>query len=173
MKHYPKSKLNRYEPFFIITKHKEGAGFDYVVDIENVERLRKQKGMFLIFTTDLDETPENALYHYRAKDVVEKLFDQIKCDMDGNRIRTHSEETTDGKTFVIFIACIIRTFLLNKLSQYLTDTSTSLKKALNQLSNIGIVSNSVGFRFTKALSKKQKDILMAFSADKDILESLV
>jgi transposase len=135
-KRYPKSKLKRYEPYFILTKHEIGGGFDYSIDIQKVEAARKRKGFFLIFTTDMASTPEDTLYHYRAKDAAEKLFDQIKCDMDGNRVRTHNEQTTDGKVFVTFIACIIRSYLLEKLKQFLADNSTSLKKALNQLSNI-------------------------------------
>lgn len=172
LKRYPKSKLNRYEPYFIITKHENDSGFDYCVDVEKVNNTRKRKGFFMIFTTDMESTPEDTLYHYRAKDVVEKLFDQIKCDMEGNRIRTHNEQTTDGKVFVTFVACVIRTYLLNKLNQYLTDSSTSLKKALSQLSNITIISGSSGFRFTKALTKKQKQILKPFGADKTIISSL-
>jgi transposase len=172
LKRYPKSKLKRYEPYFVITKHEQGSGFDYAVDVDKVDRLRKSKGYFLIFTTDMESNPEDTLYHYRAKDAVEKIFDQIKCDMDGNRIRTHNEQTTDGKVFVTFVACAIRSYLLSKLSQYLTDSSTSLKKALSQLSNITIISSSKGFRFTKALTKKQKQILKPFDADKSILTSL-
>ena len=172
LKRYPKSKLKRYEPYFIITKHEKGSGFDYCVDATKVDNLRKRKGYFLIFTTDMTATPEDTLYHYRAKDVIEKLFAQIKCDMDGNRARTHNEQTTDGKVFVTFIACIIRTYLLSKLTQYLTDHSTSLKKAFSQLSNITIISSPNGLRFTKALSKKQRLILKPFDADKSILDSL-
>jgi hypothetical protein len=81
--------------------------------------------------------------------------------MDGNRTRTHNDQTTDGKTFVTFIACAIRSYLLHMLAQYLIDNSTSLKKTLNQLSNITILSGQDGHRFTKALSKKQKQILAA------------
>jgi transposase len=117
LKRYPKSKLKRYEPYFNITKHEGGSGFDYSVDAEKVDNIRKYKGFFLIFTTDMESTPEDTLYHYRAKDAIEKLFDQIKCDMDGNRIRTHNELTTDGKVFVTFIACVIRSYLLNMLDQ--------------------------------------------------------
>jgi transposase len=172
LKRYPKSKLKRYEPYFTITKHDNGNGFEYSVDAEKVDTIRKYKGFFLIFTTDMDSTPEDTLYHYRAKDAIEKLFDQIKCDMDGNRIRTHNEQTTDGKVFVTVVACIIRSYLLNRLSQYLTDNSTSLKKTLHQMSSITIISNTNGFRFTKALTKKQKQILKAFSADTTIISSL-
>jgi len=171
LKRYPKSKLKRYEPYFVITKHENDSGFDYYVDIEKVNNARKRKGFFMIFTTDMEATPEDTLFHYRAKDVIEKLFDQIKCDMDGNRIRTHNEQTTDGKVFVTFIACVLRTYLLTKLTQYLIDSSTSLKKALSQLSNITIISSTDGFRFTKALTKKQKQILKSFAADKVILSS--
>ena len=172
LKRYPKSKLKRYEPYFAITRHESGSGFDYSVDAEKVDSLRKHKGFFLIFTTDTDSTPEDTLYHYRAKDAIEKLFDQIKCDMDGNRIRTHNEQTTDGKVFVTVAACIIRSYLLNTLDQYLTDNSTSLKKAFSQMSNITIISKANGHRLTKALTKKQKQILKAFHADTAIIASL-
>ena len=80
-------------------------------------------------------------YHYRAKDAIEKLFEQIKCDMD-------------GKVFVTFVACIIRSYLLSHLNQYLMDNSTSMKKVFSQLSNITIISSGNSFRFTKALTKK-------------------
>jgi len=170
LKRYPKSKLGRYKQYFIITE--KPGGFDYTVDREKVDKLMRYKGFFLLFATDKEDTPDSTLRHYRDKDAVEKLFDQIKCDMDGNRIRTHYEITTDGKTFVIFVACIIRSYLLQKLHQYLTDNSTSLKKALNQLSNIAVISSPNGLRFTKALTKKQKEILKPFNAHLEILLSL-
>ena len=173
LKRYPKSKLKRYTPYFILTKHENDAGFDYSVDVDKIDKLKKSKGFFLIFTTDSHATPEDILYHYRAKDSVEKIFAQIKCDMEGNRIRTHNEQTTEGKTFVTFIACIMRTYMLNKLNKYLKDNSTSMKKVFAQLSNITIISNTNELRFTKALTKKQKQILQSFNADKAIRDSLL
>ena len=172
LKRYPISKLARYEPYFTISKHSQGSGFDFEVDKDKVEAIRKTKGYFLIFSTDMESTPEDVLYHYCAKDVIEKLFDQIKCDMDGNRIRTHNEQTTDGKVFVTFVACVIRTYLMCKLEQYLTDNATSMKKVFSQLSNINVISGAKGLRFTKALSKKQKQILKPFGADSAIVTSL-
>jgi transposase len=59
----------------------------------------------------------DVLYYYRAKDADEKLFNQIKVEMEGNRIRTHNEEATGGKIFVIFLALIIRTYMRNKLKK--------------------------------------------------------
>jgi len=174
LKRFPKNKLKRYIPYFKITQHEGDKGFEYAVDTIKVDKLRKHKGYFLLFTTDMESTPSDILYYYRAKDADEKLFSQIKVDMDSNRIRTHNGETTEGKAFVIFVACIIRSYMLGKLSSYLTDNSTSLKKVFNQLSNINIISKNggSGLRFTKALTKKQKNILAAFGVSDDILASI-
>jgi len=120
LKRYPKSKLKRFSPYFTITKHEADSGFDFEVNVENIEKLRRHKGYFLIFSTDMTGTPDDILDYYRAKDADEKIFAQIKIDMDGNRIRTHSEATTDGKTFVTFIACILRSFMMRKLTSFLT-----------------------------------------------------
>lgn len=172
LKRYPKSKINRYTTYFTLIKHENDSGFDYAINADKIEKLRKNKGYFLLFSTDLESTPSDILYYYRAKDADEKIFAQIKVDMDGGRIRTHNEATTDGKTFVTFIACIIRSYMLSRLMDYLTENSTSMKKIVNQLSNITLISDSNGFRFTKALTKKQKAILSAFGAADDIIGSL-
>lgn len=174
LKRYPKNNIRRYDHYFILTKHEQDSGFDYVIDNAKVEKLRKAKGYFLIFSTEIQSSPADILSLYRAKDADEKLFSQIKVDMDGGRIRTHNETTTDGKTFVTFIACVIRSYILRKLNDYLTTNSTSLKKVFNQLSNISIISNSNNneYRFSKALTKKQKQILTVFEANDSIISSL-
>jgi transposase len=172
LKRYPKNNIRRYDAYFILTKHEQDSGFDYIVDNDKIEKLRKAKGYFLIFSTDMQSTPADILGHYRAKDADEKLFSQIKVDMDGGRTRTHNESTTDGKTFVTFIACIIRSYMLGKLSDHLASNSTSLKKVFNQLSNISIISTGNKYRFTKALTKKQKQILTVFEANDSILSSI-
>jgi transposase len=172
LKRYPKSKLKGFSPYFIITKHEKDSGFEYLPNTANIEKMRQSKGYFLIFSTDMACGPSEVLEHYRAKDADEKLFAQIKVDMDGWRIRTHNEATTDGKTFVTFIACVIRAYLLRGLRKYLRDNSTSLKKAFSQLSNITILSGHDGYRFTKALTRKHKQILAAFDGADDIVKSI-
>lgn len=172
LKRYPKSQLSRYGKFFIVTKHKNDNGFDFCVNYDAVDKLRQNKGFFLLFSTDMSAKPENLLYYYRAKDADEKLFDQIKVDMHGGRVRTHNEKTTNGKIFVTFIALAIRAYILGKLDKYITANSTSLKKALNKLENILVVSGTTECRFTKALTKQQKDILAHFDALDDIGKSL-
>jgi len=173
LKRFPKGRLGRYTPYFMLMPHGGDEGFDFMVDAVKVEGLRASKGFFMIFTTDLGVSAGEVLDHYRGKDAVEKLFCQIKVELGGSRVRTHSELATDGKSFVVFVACIIRNYLLNKLLGYLVETSCSLGKALNQLSNIVLLfSQEGGYRFAKALSKKQKDILSVFIESKDLDKTL-
>lgn len=155
---YPKSKLKYFSRYFRLTKHEDDSGFDYEADTEKIENQRKNKGFFLLFTNDMESSASSLLYYYRAKDADEKLFSQIKVDMDGRRIRTHNEQTTDGKTFVTFIACIIRSYMFGKLRQYLQDNSTSMNKVCSQLSNIIMIESEGKQRFAKALTKKQRKI---------------
>lgn len=171
-KRYPKSRLKYFNRYFRVTKHESDSGFHYEVDIEKIEKLRKNKGFFLLFTNDMESSASSQLYYYRAKDADEKLFAQIKVDMDGRRMRTHKEQTTDGKTFVTFIACVIRSYMLEKLHQYLQENSTSMNKVYSQLSNIIMIETAGGRRFTKAISKKQREILQQFNAYTAILTSL-
>lgn len=172
LKRYPESRLKRYAQYFRITRHTDDSGFDFAVDADKVDLLRQKKGFFLIFSTDSTLSHEDVLYHYRAKDAAEKLFSQLKVDMQGSRIRTHNEQTTNGKAFVLFVALAIRTYMMGKLKKYLTDDATSLKKILNQLTNITVITTGGKARFTKALTKDQKLILSAFDATDDILKSI-
>ena len=141
------------------------------MNVEKVEELCKNKGFFLLFTTDMEASATDLLYFYRAKDADEKIFGQIKNEMSGKRTRTHSEQTTDGKTFVIFLACLLRSYMFGKLQRYLSEQSTSMKKVWNQLSNIIMVECNGVKRLAKALTKKQKDILSIFGLERDILSA--
>jgi len=150
LKRYPKGKLKKYQPYFRMTQ--KGNGFDYEVDTDKVERLRSRMGFFLLFSNDMVSTPSDHLYYYRAKDADEKLFAQIKVEMEGYRIRTHNSITTEGKIFTVFIASILRSALLGKSSPYLIRNSTSLKKVIAQLADVKIISINGGVMFTKALT---------------------
>ena len=66
----------------------------------------------------------------------------------------------------------LRSYILNKAQAYLTDHSTSMKKILNQLSNIFLIEYNGVKRFAKALTKTQKQILALFDVEETILRSL-
>ena len=47
------------------------------------------------------------LEYYRNKDNVEKVFDIVKNEMDGDRLRVHSQYNTEGRLFIKYVALII------------------------------------------------------------------
>jgi transposase len=172
LKRCPKNSQQRYSKYFTLKKHGNSDEFDFHVNNGEVDKLRRGKGCFLLFSSDMSAKPEDSLSYYRDKDADEKLFDQIKLDMGGGHVRTHIIRTTDGKIFVTFIALAIRSYMLGKLRKYINLNSTSLKKSLNKLENIIVVHTGGSCRFTKALTRQQKDILAHFNAVADIAASL-
>jgi hypothetical protein len=96
--------------------------------------------------------------------VIEKLFDLYKTEHDGYRVRTENEHTTEGKTFVNFIAAIIRLAIMTKISFYLQKVEPSIRIVLAKLNNIMISTNGTTKRLIKPLTKQQKEILSALDA---------
>jgi transposase len=172
LKSYPVGELKRYEKYFTISKHNNDSGFDFILNSKKINQMKRDNGFFLIFSTDLSQTPEDILYYYRAKYEDTKLFTQFKFYMEGRHICTHNEDTTDGKIFITFIALTIRAYMLDKLNNYLSENYSSLKLAINKLKNIIVINNNGKKRFSKALTNEQKEILSSFNAVDDIVASL-
>ncbi len=66
-----------------------------------------------MLTNRFQLAPESILSFYR--DEVEKIFDTLKNDFDGKRLRSHSKETIDGRLFTKFIALILHSALENHM----------------------------------------------------------
>jgi transposase len=123
--------------YFDLTKIDEGFRYEKRFDIIDAEAERA--GYFLLFSTDMESDVEDLLYYYRAKDVDEKMFYQLKVQIEGNRLRVHNDKTLSGKMFVVFIALIIRSYLLNNLSDYLSKEHITLKKAILRLPSLTVL----------------------------------
>ena len=60
LKRFPKNKFKQYSNYFKITQ--VDSGFEYSIDVEKVDKIRRQKGFYLIFTTRLSETSDKRVY---------------------------------------------------------------------------------------------------------------
>ena len=172
IKKYTTVDLKRYSNYIIITKNEHDSGFEYKQNDEKIDELVQEKGYFIIFTTDLNESAPRILDHYIGKDADEKLFQEIKDHISITRFKTHNEETTNGKMFVTFIACIIRKYIERKLNKYLSLKSISLDEAFMKLSNISLVTGLHMNRLQKALTKEQREILEVFNDNGAITNTL-
>jgi len=134
------------------------------------ERIRNL-GYFLMMTTDLNKSPTDILDIYRRKDVIEKSFDDLKNGLDMKRLRVHSEAAMDGKMFIAFIGLILKTFIHNKLRDYLAENnSVSLVQVFDELRMIKTVKTANGLAFRSPITKRQRKILECFGKTEDDLD---
>jgi len=150
------------EEYFIITDYGEGVR---TVDRNHdaVDDKIRNLGYFLMMTTDMGKTPEDILDVYRRKDIIEKSFDELKNDLDMKRLRVHSEDATEGKMFIAFIGLILRTYVHNKLKDYLDANSPlSMPQIFDELRMIKTVKTKSGMLLHNPVTKRQRTILEQF-----------
>ena len=88
-----------YERFFFV-KETPVRGVKVTFDEDAIAEYKKNRvGWFVLAGNDIKDKVK-ALEVYRAKDAVEKCFDDMKNDLDMKRIRMHTKETMDGRVFI-------------------------------------------------------------------------
>ncbi len=91
------------------------------------------------------------------------------------RLYIHSDEIAEGKTFVAFLALIVRSQMQNLLQQYMYDNKFTFKKILLELdkAKLIIAADRVnGCRLLNPPSKTLRDILSRLAVDTDSLTSV-
>ena len=126
------------------------------------DKLRNM-GYFLMLTTDLKKTPSEILEIYRKKDLIEKCFDELKNGLDMKRLRVHSDVAANGKMFIAFIGLILRTYVHQKLKDYMdSKRPISMAQIFDELRMIKTVKLIDGMWLHNPLTKRQRVILEQF-----------
>ena len=163
------------EEYFTVKKIGDGDGAAISVTRNHkvIDEHLHNMGYFLMMTTDLCKTPSEVLDIYRTKDVIETCFDDLKNGIDMKRLRVHSEAALDGKAFVAFIALILRSFVHNKLKDYMAQHRLSLAQIFDELRMIKAVKVRDGMLMSNPITKKQRTILSYFEkAEEDVHHAL-
>jgi len=141
-----------------------------------VKRALDLCGYFCIITSD-KMTAEEALIHYKGRDMSEKLFRADKSYIDSKSMRVHSAEAISAKIFVEFVALIVRSRIYNLLKESMIRMETDPKymtvpAALRELEKIEMIRRNNGsYRLDHAVTKKQRIILSSFALDEDSIRS--
>lgn len=124
-------------------------------------------GYFVIITSE-KMTAKEALDLYKCRDTSEKLFRGDKSYLGNKSFRTHTNESTQAKIFVEFVALIIR----NRFHNYIKNQIIKVGKkqnymnvpaAIRELEKIEMIRQVDGdYRLAYAVTAKQKQILEAF-----------
>jgi transposase len=161
------------EEYFGVSKTGKGDVKSVARNHEAIDEHLHNTGYFLMMTTDLKKTPADVLDIYRMKDVIETCFDDLKNGIDMKRLRVHSDEAMEGKAFVAFIALILRSYVHNRLKDYMSQQSLSLAQIFDELRMIKAVKIRDGMLLSNPITKKQRTILSYFGKeDQDIQKEL-
>ena len=156
-----KQITKKYRNYFVIDERSK-SDFTYEINHEYVNQKIKNMGFFILLTNDQKINSNTILKNYRQKDIIEKHFHQLKNELEFNRIRTHSEQTTEGKMFVGFLALILRSAMLNLIKNNEETKQLTFDKVLIELKKI----RSITFENSK------NEILPLTNLQKKILETL-
>lgn len=141
---------------------------------KNFKKIRaylSKMGSFVLLTNQPGMEQVEVLNYYRQKDQIEKIFDIVKNEMDGDRLRAHSQYNTEGRLFIRFIALILYAEIAKTMREKKLFEKYSVKELLAELRKLKITLIEKNDHFISELSKKQKIIFKAFDIKEDLLHS--
>jgi transposase len=116
-----------------------------------------------------DLSINDALGIYRNRDVIEKNFVSFKNRLDFRRMRTHWNETTEGKMFIGFLALTLLAYMLRAIKNNPLTKNLALGKVFIELRKIRMVSSSDSSEALIPLTKLQKTILSVLRVPHELL----
>jgi transposase len=122
-----------------------------------------KSGFFIVITNKAILQKEEVLSSYRDRDVVEKIFDTTKNELDTGRLRSHSGTAVEGRLFVKFIATVIYQQIRKVMRENDMFKKYSAIEMLKELSKIKRIVVPEIEPFTSECSKTQKDIFSKFN----------
>ena len=164
---YVNETLKSWKHFFLI-KESDG-GFSLERHVENIEKEINSMGVIILLTrkgTDL--LRDDILNFYRSKDSIEKIFSNLKNDLNEKRNRTHSLMTMRGSMFINFISLILISWIdhiMKEKKLHKKITKAEVYKILNQLKFYEL---ATGQLVLGECSSKQKSLFSAFKVKKNI-----
>ena len=132
--------------------------------IRNIKAKLSRFGYFILSTNRDDLDKETILTNYRNKDHVEKVFDLLKNEMDGGRLRAHSQINADARLFIKFLSLIIQSEIINIMRAEKLFKKYTVRELLAELRKIKLA-NINGEIIISEISKKQRLIFKAFKID--------
>lgn len=167
-----KEDLRSYEKLFNLHFDLNGFFISYSRKEAYIDRVINNFGYFALVSSNKISNDE-ALSNYRDRDVVEKMFRSIKSYLDYDSFGVYYDETLIAKTFIVFIASIIR----SKIHHYTKDLYKTDKKnftvpsILRELEKVEVTKNIKGiYHRTSAINAKNKKTLKVFNIDEKYID---
>jgi len=137
-------------------------------NIRKIKAKISKFGYFILSTNRDDLDKETILANYRNKDQVEKVFDLLKNEQDGGRLRVHSQLNADARLFINFLALIVQSEIIKIMRAEKLFKKYTIRELLTELKKIKLTKCNDEVIISE-ISKKQKMIFKAFKIDLDQL----
>jgi transposase len=74
---------------------------------EAINTYKTDRAGYWVIVTNREKNASSALFAYRERSLIEVQFDDMKNELDLERLRTHGQDTMRGRVFVQFLALVI------------------------------------------------------------------
>jgi transposase len=155
------AKSREHKKYLNIRKS-EKADSGYTVNIREdaVNAALGTHGWLVLISNDVVDI-RSAIRIYRAKDVVEKGFLRLKCDLDLGRLRVHSQDRMQNKVFVGFVALILLSHIHAVMMDHDMYGKMTMKKMIRTLARHR-VQTIAGERIIYPATKTQREVYEIF-----------
>ncbi|MCP4159376.1 MAG: IS1634 family transposase [Deltaproteobacteria bacterium] len=137
----------------------------------NIKSFLCKMGSFVLMTNKQQMDKSEVLNLYRQKDQIEKMFDIFKNEMNGDRLRAHSQYNVDGRLFIKFVALIIYAEASRVMRKKRLFDKYTVKELFAELKKLKITHFEKNAPILSEISKRQKIILDAFGIQEGALHS--
>lgn len=135
-------------------------------------------GFYMLASSD-KMTVLEAINAYSGRDSVEKVFQCLKSFLGMGKYGVHSEASMVGKTFLWFLASILRSHISHKLSSLHADTEDkktfTTPASLDSLAAIQADKNLSSGKYERryTLTKAQRQICKALSVEESSIDEII
>ena len=143
--------------------------YRYVIKKENVDRDLWRKG-FDGLACSFKTTARDANEIYHTRDASEKQFLISKSMLGNDAFRAHSDQGTQTRAMVCFVAAIIRCELMNACQRFSTKTGRVIEELDDKL--FLALTSSGGYMLVNKLTEKQLEMLHIYGIDAKDLDTI-
>lgn len=127
-----------------------------------ISRLMNRMGKMILLTNDPSLGREDMLNLYRRKDVLEKMFDIIKNELEGGRLKVSSREAMEGRIFLIYLSLILYCEVSRVMKEKDLYRTYTLAEVFYELKKLRAVTLNNGNTYLTEVSKKQRILFEQF-----------
>ena len=132
-------------------------GITLIPKQEAIDAAEKNYGYFALISNGIKD-PLDALEIYRAKDLVEKAFGNLKERLNMRRTSVSSPENLEGKLFVQFVALIYLSYINKAMSEHSLYGKYTMQELLDELDIIERYEHPERKHYIGEITKKQRDL---------------